>query len=123
AESACTFSPTTVKGSGTTVMTLTTTAPKSSGINPAVRIQFWASGGVGIAGIFLLSIPARQRRWRKVLGTILLFLAVAGCGGGSSSPGPAVQHDPGTTTGTYSANVVATSGALVHKVPFELVIQ
>jgi hypothetical protein len=122
AESTCNFSPATVKGSGTSIMTVSTTAPKSSGLYRPRGLQLWASAGVGIAGVFLLGVPARQRRWRRLLGMMLLFVAAAGCGGGSSSS-PSIQHDPGTAAGTYNATLTASSGSLVHKIPFQLVIQ
>jgi hypothetical protein len=125
AESACNFSPATVKGSGTTTMTVTTTPAKLSTLRYERLLQFWASTGVGIAGVFLLALPSRPRRWRRILAfmAFALFLVTAGCGGGSSGSGAVVQHDPGTTAGTYNVTIDATSGSIVHKVPFQLVIR
>jgi hypothetical protein len=106
-------------------MTLKTTAPKSARLQYPRYFQWWTAGSVGIAGIFLLEIPARQRHWRRILGLTVfaLFLGVLGCGGGNSSSAPVVQHDPGTTPGTYNTTLIATSGSLVHQVGFHLVIQ
>ncbi|HEX6501951.1 MAG TPA: protease pro-enzyme activation domain-containing protein [Terriglobales bacterium] len=125
AESSCTFNPSTLKGSGSTIMTLTTTPPKSARLKYPIPPWWTATGGAGIAGIFLLGVPSRQRRWPKFLAflAMALFLVALGCGGGSSSSAPVVQHDPGTVPGTYNAYVVAASGSLVHRVPFQLVIQ
>src|SRR5215469_5251015 len=125
AETTCNFSPTTIQGSGSTAMTLKTTAPKSARLQYPRYFQWWTAGSVGIAGIFLLEIPARQRHWRRILRLTVfaLFLGVLGCGGGNSSSAPVVQHDPGTTPGTYNTTLIATSGSLVHQVGFHLVIQ
>lgn len=121
-ESTCNFSPATLKGSGSTILTVTTTSPKSSNLQYP-RLFLWATGGgAGIVGIFFIGVPARSKRWRLILGALLaFFLAGVGCGGGgNSSSGP---HDPGTAAGTYNVTVSATSGSLVHQVGFQLVIQ
>jgi hypothetical protein len=124
-ESACNFSPTTVKGSGTTLMTVTSTPPKSSGLYQPRRLELWASAsGLGIAGMFLLGVPATRRRGRKIIGFVafLVVLGALGCGGGSSS-NQIVQHDPGTTPGTYNVTIKASSGSLVRSAAFQLLIQ
>ena len=56
AEATCYFTPTTLNGSGSTTMTVTTT-PKTSRLDPRY-FQLWTSGSASIAGIFLLGIPA-----------------------------------------------------------------
>jgi hypothetical protein len=123
-ESTCTFSPASIKGSGQTVVTVKTTAPRSSRLNSP---PFWPLGlgatGVGIAGIFCLGAPV-NRSWRHNLFGVVLFtlvLGAIGCGGGSGGSGG--QHDPGTGTGTYTVTVTATSGALRHQVSFRMVVQ
>jgi hypothetical protein len=126
AESTCNFSPTTVKGSGTTSLTATSTPPKSSGLHRARHLQFWASAGsIGIAGMFLLGVPAGRRGSRKIIGfaVFVILLAALGCGGGSSGSTAVVQHDPGTTPGTYNITINASSGTIVHHASFQLVIQ
>lgn len=126
AESTCNFSPTTVKGSGTTLLTVTSTPPRSSGLHRARHLQFWASAGsMAIAGMFLLGVPAGRRASRKIIGfaVFVILLAALGCGGGSSGSTAVVQHDPGTTPGTYNVTINASSGALVHRASFQLVIQ
>jgi hypothetical protein len=125
AETTCNFSPTTIKGSGSVAMTVITTPAKSSRLRYPPYFQWWTSGSAGIAGIFLLGIPARQRRWRRIvcLTVFALFCAALGCGGGNSSSAPLVQPDPGTAPGSYKATLIATSGSLVHQVGFQLVIR
>jgi Pro-kumamolisin, activation domain/Bacterial Ig-like domain (group 3) len=123
AESACNFSPTTVKGSGTTVMTVSSTPPKSSRLYRSRPLELWAS--VGIVGVFLLGGASTGRRGRKIISFLafVVLLGALGCGGGGSSSSQIVQHDPGTIPGTYNVNINATSGSLVHHAQFQLVIQ
>jgi hypothetical protein len=62
--------------------------------------------------LFFFGIPGR-RRWKTFLS--LLFIAfiggaVIGCGGKGNTP-PA---NPGTTPGTYTVTVTATSGTIMQ---------
>jgi len=83
-----------------------------------------ASGGVTLAGIFLLGILSWRRRWGKLLSfAVLAFLVSAvGCGGGGSGP-PPPPPNLGTLPGTYTVAVTATSGALTHSISLTLNVQ
>ncbi|MBV9481270.1 MAG: Ig-like domain repeat protein [Acidobacteria bacterium] len=122
-ESACNFVPATIKASGSTVVTVTTTSPKSTGVYH--HHLLWTASSIGAAGIFLLGVPRQKRGWSKVLelAVILLFVVALGCGSGGSGSGTLVSRDPGTSAGTYNVRINATSGTLVHQVGFQLVIQ
>jgi hypothetical protein len=125
AESTCSFSPASIKGSGNSMLTVSTTAPRA-GLNDSSRpLQLWLSSGVGLAGIFLLGAPPKRRRMGNILGVFIfaVVLCSMGCGGGGSSSSPVVTHDPGTKTGIYTITVNASSGSLRHAVSLGLVIQ
>lgn len=89
--------------SGTAVVTVTTTAPSSAALAWPVAGQ-----GVALAGLLLLWIPARRRRWLSLV-VLVGFLTVAGgltgCG---SQGGGAQQTVPGTTPGAYTLTVTGT---------------
>ena len=106
-ESSCSFSPMSVVGSGTTTLTIKTTAPSAARLT---YLSWWsaASGGM-FAGLFLLG-SGRKRRSRLL--TCLLFsslIPIVACGGGSSGPPP----NPGTTIGSYNVTVRAADSAAV----------
>jgi hypothetical protein len=126
AEAACNFSPASLKASGTAILTVTSTPPKSSGLYHHRHLQFWASAAsLGIVGVFLLGAPNASRRTHKIFGCVvfLILAGALGCGGGSSGSSAIVQHDPGTAPGTYNVTINATSGTLVHRAGFQLVIR
>jgi hypothetical protein len=101
-------------GSGTTMLTVKTTAASTSALERPLGVSPWRLGGDGaaLAGVLLLAIPFRRRRW---LGTLVLMLIAvgtfaAGCGGGSSHS-PPVQTTPGTTAGNYVFKVTGTDSS------------
>jgi hypothetical protein len=123
AESTCSFVPPSVVGSGTTVLSIRTTAPKTASLTP---LNFWASSSAGIfAGLFLLGSASRRRRWSSVLALLVLasLTTIVGCGGGSGSSGP--PPDPGTPLGTFPVTVKAadSTGVLSHTVTVTLTVQ
>lgn len=110
----CSFNPNSVAtGSGTSTLTVSTTAAHAS-LTSSSRAIFFAMllpmGGIAVLG-------AGSRR-KNLLGLLLACLIVSGliflaaCGGGSSSSGGGGQ--PGTPAGTYTVTVSATSGSLTH---------
>ena len=125
-KSACAFLPATVTGSGSSMLTVTTTA--ASGAAPGYRNTFnnWTvtSGTIRAlifsAALFILSIQIRRRRWNAA-GTLLaiaLLLGTAACGGGGTPP-PVI---PGTPVGTSTVTITATSAALTHSTTFTLTV-
>ena len=115
-ETTCTLAPTSVTTTGTTTLTVTTTAPHAA--TGFYNGPGWFIGGclAIIICLFLLRIPAKRRRWRMAFGLACVVMMAAGIiacgGGGSSSPPPTT--DPGTPVGTYTVTVTATSGGLSH---------
>ena len=118
----CSLNPTTVTlasgATGTTALTITTTAASTASLVPPAQLRFRELGGAGslLAVLVMLGIPARRRRWASML--VLLFFVIiagaAGCGGGSggSSQQPPPQSTPATTAGNYTFAVKASdSGA------------
>jgi hypothetical protein len=120
---ACSFSPSSVTGSGTTTLTITTTAPTAALVAPPRStpqkgaLDLWASlGGLGLVGVVLAG-DWRSRNRRR-LGMVLAVLAVmflitlVGCGGGSSSSGGGGGGGTGgTPPGTSSIQVSVKDAA------------
>lgn len=128
----CTFSPTSIAaGAGATPVTLSirTTAPIAT-LNPPAApwkpsgplFAFWLS--LPAMGIVAMGAGSRtKKRWLAMLGGGLLVLmmlgALSACGGG----GGGHQSQPGTTPGTYTVTVSATSGTLTHTQTVMLTVQ
>jgi hypothetical protein len=136
AEAAC--SPTSATGSGpntivNTNITVTTTAPHTTMLQPSQRPYYFATiffstifipaifGGLPLAGVFFLASPRRRRR-SVLLGMMLLGLLVTvpACGGGGGSHH---TQDPGTPAGTYTVTVTATAGSISQQGSFTLIVQ
>jgi len=131
AESSCSFSPSSVVGSGGTTVFINTTAPHAirgtqarSRQNP---VLWWSMTASGMLGLLLAGTPLRRHGYRLLPLLLVAFLLVLpGCGGGSSGGGGGGSGgptDPGTPVGTYTVTVTATSGSLTHKASFQLVVQ
>ena len=128
-ESSCSFSPASVTGSGTTTLTVSTTA-RSSLVPLSRRIDFgaWRTPAGTIRLLILavalcaLAIQARRRRWNFIATgiTLTLLIVIAACGGsgGGGSTGPT---NPGTPVdGNQSVTVTASSGGITHTFMFTL---
>jgi subtilase family serine protease len=128
ADASCSFSPASVTGSGTTVLTVSTTAATAHLLRPILRPTWWlASLGSGLAGVFLLGGYSRRGRGTTNILTLVLcalLITGMGCGGGSSNntPPPPPSSTP-TPAGTSNVVVTATSGSLTHTVTLTLNVQ
>jgi hypothetical protein len=126
-ESSCSFSPATVTGSGSTTLTVSTTAP--SLLVPVSRHMDaggWRTTPAALRLVFLglallaLGLQARRRRWSFAGMALVLALLVtnAACGGGGGSTGPT---NPGTPqVKNQVITVSATSGTTTHTFTFTL---
>jgi hypothetical protein len=120
--------PVSITGTGTggATLTITTTAPTTSTLvyphGPGVLR--YAAGGSALACVLLICIPVRRRNWRRVLGMLFLLASFTGlfsCGGGGGSGGSGGGgggggggSNPGTTAGSYTITVTATSGSITQ---------
>jgi hypothetical protein len=122
----CTFKPASVTGSGSTVLTVTTTGSAAQLIPPIRHPLWWiATTGVGISGIFLLGGCGRLRVGTVLALTICAFAITAiGCGGGNGG-GTTSSTPPSSPTaaGTSTVVVTATSGTLKHTLSFKLAVE
>jgi hypothetical protein len=128
-ESSCSFSPASVTGSGTSVLTVSTTAPSS--LVPVSRhIDFGGCritvGAIRVlllcAALLALAIQARRRRWNFIATgiTLSLLIVIAACGGGGGG-GVTPPTNPGTpVVQNQTVTVTATSGTTTHKFTFTL---
>jgi subtilase family serine protease len=106
--------------SGTVTLTINTA---HAALEPA-GIPFWfTSGGGLLAGVFLIAIPSRRRRWGMALAlvTVALILAAVGCGGSSSSTPKGTGS--GTPAGSYTVAVNATDGTTSHTTNVSVAVQ
>jgi subtilase family serine protease len=99
----CSLSPASVTVNGNTSTILTINASSSSAaLRPQGRSGwFLASGGAAFAGVLLLGLPGRRRKWQAMLGVIFIAIVTAGigCGGGSSAAPPS-SGGSGSNSGT-----------------------
>ncbi len=120
---ACSFTPPSVTGSGSTTLRVTTIAPHA--VSPAetmARLGMATAGGMALATIFVAGAMPRKRLWKSLLGLLLLawMLTIVGCSGGSSGGG---SGTPGTPPGTYQVTATGSDGTFSHPVTFRLTIQ
>lgn len=118
----CAFSPASITGSGTTTLTVATTAPKTGSL---MHPFGWTSGGLLFASVLLFGSPTSKRRASKMLASFAVvgLLALVGCGGGSSGGGGGGGTTPGTPPGSYAVTVSATAGSVTHTSSFTLTVQ
>lgn len=115
----CSLNPTSVaivaSGNGTATLTLQTTAATNTALAQPSRLGLWGLGGSSVfAGLVMLGMPSRRRRWMSMLGLLLIVCTVGaiGCGGGSSSSkSPTPPTTPATTAGNYTFTVAGTDTA------------
>jgi trimeric autotransporter adhesin len=125
-------SPVNINGAtaGTATLTVTTTAPVTSALTPPARPhgRWYAAGETVLACVLLFGFPARRRRWRAMLGMMLLLAgltsAMTACGGGGSTNLPHTPTTtPGTTAGTYVVTVTGANGVLSASGTLRVVVQ
>ncbi len=120
-------------------LTITTTAPSTSAMAHPVRSRggWSAAAGAALACLVLVGIPVRRVPVRRVSGrrhgarsvlwmaALLLgsMAAMGACGGGSSGGGGGGQSIPGTTAGSYTVTVTATSGSTIATGTVALTVQ
>ncbi len=115
-ESSCSFSPTSVTGSGSTTIAIMTTAPSvltplrhPTGLNAGPKAFELCLVSIGM---LWLAIQAKRRRWSSVATALAVFclMGAAACGGGGSS------SKTGGTTPVQNQPVVvtATDGTTTH---------
>jgi hypothetical protein len=135
----CSLNPAslTVNGNTTATLTINASTPASAvrAAGSSAQPMRWlaASGGLTLACVFLLGIPARRRKWQSFLSlTILAVLAAGiGCGGGgggssTSNPAPPSPPTSGSTptaAGTYTVLVTGTQGTVIsHAIPVTVIV-
>ncbi|GGG88162.1 hypothetical protein GCM10011585_35290 [Edaphobacter dinghuensis] len=122
----CSLNPTSVKiatgGTGATVLTVQTKAASTTALIAPTRMNlFGFGGGTILAGLFLIGVPARRRRWMPMLALLLIVVVagVVGCAGsdssnsgsGGSGSGPGGSSIPATTAGTYTFTLTGVDSA------------
>ena len=127
------FTTNPVVNSGTTTLTITTTAPVAASstitslVHPKGPSPWYAAGGATLACLLLFGIPGRRRSWRTMLGMLVLLVALAGSGvlgcGGTTHNIAQTQGTPGTTAGTYTITVIGTSGTITESGTVTLTVQ
>lgn len=112
-----TTSPVTITGTTGASATLTVLTTAASGNASRRPVSWYMAGAVSLACLLLMSTPRRLRRWRGVLGSLLLLISFSGgmlsCGGGGSGnnagAGTTSTGDPGTSVGQYVVTVTGTA--------------
>jgi hypothetical protein len=122
----CSFNPASVTGSGTTVLTISTMAAKTSSVFPQPRPNgfHWPMAGAvaTFATFFIMFVLLSQRHRTLRFGGLLAFACMmfmyTGCGANSNS-----TTTPGTPTGTSTVTVTATGAGLTNSATFTLTVQ
>jgi hypothetical protein len=133
-ESSCSFSPSSITGSGSTNVTFNTMAPHALATNLKTHSRsklLLTALGMPFAGLLLIGI-SRRRSWRATalclaLGILFIGAGCGGSGGSSGGGGGGGSTDPGTPLGTYPVTITATAGsgssAITHTISFTLIVQ
>jgi len=110
----CGFAPASVTGTGTSALTITSSAAVATNARPKRNPLFpliVCAGAIGCFGV------RKRGNWMVVLLLCALPLGIlGGCGGGGSAPTPT----PTPTTTTYTVTITGTSGSLSHSIPLTL---
>jgi hypothetical protein len=114
----CTVNPTSVVitsgGTGTSVLTVKTTAASTAAVQTASGRNFvWIGSGDAVFALLLAcGIGWRRRRWTLMVALLSVFVvgAAIGCGGSGTS-GTSHQGTPATTAGKYTFTVTGTDAS------------
>jgi hypothetical protein len=121
---ACSFNPPTVTLSTTAAASDTLSITTTTTQTAALSRHDWP--GIATATLLLLCVPlARRRRLTEALLTLtvlaLIFGGLMGCSGSSSGGTAPTQHT--VAPGSYTVDVVATSGTVSHSLTVTLNVQ
>jgi hypothetical protein len=123
---ACSFSPSSITGAGSTTLTITTTGPTGALVIPDSltphALDLWASlGGVGLVGMMLAGDWSGRNRRRMGIAiailAVIFLITLVGCGSGGSSNGGTGGGGGGgggnnaTPAGTYTVTVTVKDAA------------
>jgi hypothetical protein len=119
----------TIAGSGavsTTLVVQTTAATSNASLSP--RDIHMGGGSAVLACFILFFMPLRHRKWRNMLGLLLILVALAGggviaCGGSFALTGRSGNANSGTTPGNYTATVVGTVGTTTVTTAVNITVQ
>ena len=122
----CSFNPASVTGSGTTVLTISTMAAKTSSVFPQHRPNgfHWPMAGAAatLASFFIMLVLFSQRhrtlRFAGLLALACMMFMYTGCG-----TNPISTTTPGTPTGTSTVTVTATGAGFTNSATFTLTVQ
>ncbi len=101
-------------GSGTTVLTVNTTAASTTALVRPFRWNRWKFGGEAavLATVLMLGMPSRRRRWLPMLAllSVVVFAGAIGCGGsgGSGTTSATGSNTKATTAGSYTFTVAGS---------------
>ncbi|MGD0445547.1 MAG: hypothetical protein ABSA39_16550 [Edaphobacter sp.] len=109
-------------------MTVNTTAASTTAFVRPLGKDVWGfGGGAVLAGLLMLGIPPRRRRWVSMLALlwIVVVAGAIGCGpsGGSAPISTTTPSTPATTAGSYTFTVTATSGTVTTSTTIPLSVQ
>ncbi len=116
----CSLSTPSVTPSGTSTLTITTTAPSLFVPIPHPRGPAWPLSLLCLLLVLLVAMIRQSNRLRLayLFAAIICAVVIAGCGGGGGGP-----KNPGTPTGTYTITVTGTSNQLQHSATVTLTVQ
>ncbi len=100
----------------TATLTINTTAPSAAALHRPLQRQFTFGGGATLAALFFIWLPIRRRKWQTLIGILLLVAlasAASGCGSttGASLKASGSGSNSGTTAGNYVVTVTGSSGS------------